>query len=141
MIAGLVSFVPYLGFIIGIVASVIAALVQFHDAFHLVLVLVVFGVGSLLESYILVPKLVGDRIGLHPVAVIFAVLAFGELFGFMGVLLALPMASIAMVLLRFLRERYEASALFAGREPPKIVLAPGEEVEPPPEVREAPSEP
>src|SRR6185437_3046666 len=140
MIAGLVSFVPYLGFIIGIVASVIAALVQFHDAFHLVLVLAVFGVGNLLESYILVPKLVGDRIGLHPVAVIFAVLAFGELFGFIGVLLALPMASIAMVLLRFLRERYEASSLFAGREPPKIVLESSEEIEPaPPEVREAPS--
>ena len=145
MIAGLVSFVPYLGFIIGIVASVIAALVQFHDAFHLVLVLVVFGVGNLLESYILVPKLVGDRIGLHPVAVIFAVLAFGELFGFIGVLLALPMASIAMVLLRFLRERYEASSLFAGREQPKIVSASGGPVEAtddaPPEDREPPSEP
>ena len=145
MIAGLVSFVPYLGFIIGIVASVIAALVQFHDAFHLVLVLAVFGVGNLLESYILVPKLVGDRIGLHPVAVIFAVLAFGELFGFIGVLLALPMASIAMVLLRFLRERYEASSLFAGREPPKIVSVSGEPVETsadaPPEDREPPSEP
>jgi len=145
MIAGLVSFVPYLGFIIGIVASVIAALVQFHDAFHLVLVLVVFGVGSLLESYILVPKLVGDRIGLHPVAVIFAVLAFGELFGFVGILLALPMASIAMVLLRFLRERYEASSLFAGREQPEVVLAPREPAEeteaPPPENREVPSEP
>jgi len=145
MIAGLVSFVPYLGFIIGIVASVIAALVQFHDAFHLVLVLVVFGVGSLLESYILVPKLVGDRIGLHPVAVIFAVLAFGELFGFVGILLALPMASIAMVLLRFLRERYEASSLFAGREPPKIGPVSGGPVEAtdaaPPEDREPPSEP
>ena len=125
MIAGLVSFVPYLGFIIGIVASLIAVLVQFHDAYHLILVLVVFGVGNLLESYVLVPKLVGDRIGLHPVAVIFAVLAFGELFGFIGVLLALPMASIAMVLLRFLRDRYEASTLFAGREPPKIVSASG----------------
>jgi predicted PurR-regulated permease PerM len=145
MIAGLVSFVPYLGFIIGILASVIAALVQFHDAYHLVLVLVVFGIGNLLESYVLVPKLVGDRIGLHPVAVIFAVLAFGELFGFIGVLLALPMASIAMVLLRFLRERYEASSLFAGHEPPKIVSAsggPAGEIEsPPPEDREAPSEP
>ncbi|MBU6478060.1 MAG: AI-2E family transporter [Xanthomonadaceae bacterium] len=145
MIAGLVSFVPYLGFIIGIVASVIAALVQFHDALHLILVLVVFGIGSLLESYILVPKLVGDRIGLHPVAVIFAVLAFGELFGFMGVLLALPMASIAMVLLRFLRERYEASSLFAGREHPKIVSASGGPVkatdDAPREDREPPSEP
>jgi predicted PurR-regulated permease PerM len=111
----------------------------------LVLVLVVFGVGNLLESYILVPKLVGNRIGLHPVAVIFAVLAFGELFGFIGVLLALPMASIAMVLLRFLRERYEASSLFAGREQPKIISAAGvpvEKAEPPPaENREPPSEP
>jgi predicted PurR-regulated permease PerM len=88
---------------------------------------------------------VGDRIGLHPVAVIFAVLAFGELFGFIGVLLALPMASIAMVLLRFLRERYEASSLFAGHEAPKIVSVPGGPVEeiaaPPPEDREVPSEP
>jgi predicted PurR-regulated permease PerM len=138
MIAGLVSFVPYLGFIIGIVASLIAVLVQFHDAFHLILVLVVFGVGNLLESYVLVPKLVGDRIGLHPVAVIFAVLAFGELFGFIGVLLALPMASIAMVLLRFLRGRYEASRLFGGHEPPKIVSASGTPVE---EAREVPPVP
>lgn len=129
MIAGLVSFVPYLGFIVGIVASIIAVLVQFHDTFHLVLVLVVFGIGNLLESYVLVPKLVGDRIGLHPVAVIFAVLAFGELFGFIGVLLALPMASIAVVLLRFLRERYEASPLYAGHEPPKIVSSSGETIE------------
>jgi predicted PurR-regulated permease PerM len=125
MIAGLVSFVPYLGFIIGILASIVAALVQFHDGYHVVLVLVVFGIGNLLESYVLVPKLVGDRIGLHPVAVIFAVLAFGELFGFIGILLALPMASIAVVLLRFLRERYEASALYAGRGPPKIVGSQG----------------
>lgn len=129
MIAGLVSFVPYLGFIIGIVASIIAVLVQFHDTFHLVLVLVVFGIGNLLESYVLVPKLVGDRIGLHPVAVIFAVLAFGELFGFIGVLLALPMASIGVVLLRFLRERYEASPLYAGRETPKIASSSGETIE------------
>jgi predicted PurR-regulated permease PerM len=138
MIAGLVSFVPYLGFIIGIVASLVAVLVQFHDAYHLILVLVVFGVGNLLESYVLVPKLVGDRIGLHPVAVIFAVLAFGELFGFIGVLLALPMASIAMVLLRFLRDRYEASTLFAGREPPKIVSASGTPVQ---DAKEPPSVP
>ncbi|MBS0381146.1 MAG: AI-2E family transporter [Proteobacteria bacterium] len=143
MVAGLVSFVPYLGFIIGIVASIIAALVQFHDALHLVLVVVVFLVANVLENYFLVPKLVGDKIGLHPVAVIFAVLAFGELFGFIGVLLALPMASIAMVLLRFLRERYQASPLYAGsNETPKIVSASGEPVaEPPPGDREPPSEP
>lgn len=145
MVAGLVSFVPYLGFIIGIVASIIAALVQFHDALHLVLVVVVFLIANVLENYVLVPKLVGDRIGLHPVAVIFAVLAFGELFGFIGVLLALPMASIAMVLLRFLRERYEASSLYAGRQQPRIVSASGDPVEEgeraSPENREPPSEP
>lgn len=129
MIAGVVSFVPYLGFIIGIVASVIATLVQFHDVYHLVWVLVVFGVGNLLESYVLVPKLVGDRIGLHPVAVIFAVLAFGQLFGFMGILLALPMASVVMVLLRFLRERYEASPLYAGQAPAKAGAVPGKPAE------------
>ena len=141
MVAGLVSFVPYLGFIIGIVASIIAALVQFHDTLHLILVVVVFLVANVLENYVLVPKLVGDRIGLHPVAVIFAVLAFGELFGFIGVLLALPMASVAMVLLRFLRERYQASPLYAGRETPQIVTpsgqpaapAPTDAAEPPPE--------
>ncbi|HEX7349218.1 MAG TPA: AI-2E family transporter [Rhodanobacteraceae bacterium] len=119
MLAGVVSFVPYLGFIIGIVASVIATLVQFHDTFHLVLVLIVFGIGSVLESYVLVPKLVGDRIGLHPVAVMFAILAFGELFGFVGILLALPLAAVATVLLRFLRDRYQASALYAGGPPPQ----------------------
>ncbi|HET7931050.1 MAG TPA: AI-2E family transporter [Rhodanobacteraceae bacterium] len=128
IVAGVVSFVPYLGFIVGIVASVIAALVQFHDVFHLVLVLVVFGIGSLLESYVLVPKLVGDRIGLHPVAVMFAVLAFGELFGFIGILLALPMAAVALVLLRFLRERYQASHLYTAQDAPKIVSSLGEPV-------------
>ncbi|MGH8126473.1 MAG: AI-2E family transporter, partial [Rhodanobacteraceae bacterium] len=144
MIAGVVSFVPYLGFIIGIVASIIAVLVQFHDVFHLVLVLVVFGIGSVLESYILVPKLVGDRIGLHPVAVIFAVLAFGELFGFIGILLALPLASIAMVLLRFLRGRYEASPLYAGPRPPIVSGSRGSIEAPgggPPDEREPPPEP
>ena len=142
MVAGLVSFVPYLGFIIGIAASIIAALVQYHDMYHLALVLLVFVIGNVLEGYVLVPKLVGDRIGLHPVAVIFAVLAFGELFGFMGVLLALPMASIVMVLLRFLRERYQASPLYAGREPPQIVSVSGEPAKAaPPDGREPPAEP
>jgi predicted PurR-regulated permease PerM len=125
MIAGLVSFVPYLGFIIGIVASLIAVLVQFHDVYHLILVLVVFGVGNLLESYVLVPKLVGDRIGLHPVAVIFAVLAGGELFGFIGVLVALPVAAVAMVLLRYAHERYRHSAMYQSGAEPRIV-APGQ---------------
>lgn len=115
MIAGLVSFVPYLGFITGLFASLIAALVQYHDWQHLALVLLVFGVGQVLEGYVLVPRLVGGKIGLHPVAVIFAVLAFGELFGFLGVLLALPISSVLMVLLRYAQERYTASALYDER--------------------------
>lgn len=112
MIAGLLSFVPYLGFIIGFGAALIAVLVQYGDWAHLLMVCGVFGVGQLLEGYVLVPKLVGDKIGLHPVAVIFAVLAGGYLFGFLGVLLALPAASVMLVLLRYLSERYRRSNLY-----------------------------
>ena len=112
--AGLVSFVPYLGFITGLIAALIAVLVQYGtDWLHLVLVLCVFGAGQLLESYVLVPKLVGDKIGLHPVAVMFAVLAGAQLFGFFGVLVALPLAAVAVVLLRYAHERYIASTLYA----------------------------
>ncbi|KRE84817.1 hypothetical protein ASG75_13115 [Rhodanobacter sp. Soil772] len=122
MVAGLLSFVPYLGFIIGFVAAIVAALVQYGDWPHVLLVCGVFAVGQLLEGYVLVPKLVGDKIGLHPVAVMFAVLAGGYLFGFLGVLLALPAASVIMVLLRYLIERYRMSELYneAGPEDPVI---------------------
>jgi predicted PurR-regulated permease PerM len=122
MVAGLLSFVPYLGFIIGFVAAIIAALVQYGDWMHVLLVCGVFAVGQLLEGYVLVPKLVGDKIGLHPVAVMFAVLAGGYLFGFLGVLLALPAASVIMVLLRYLIERYRMSELYneAGPEDPVV---------------------
>jgi len=126
MIAGLISFVPYLGAITGVFMAVIAALVQYQDLTHVLLVLMVFGIGQTLEGYVLVPKLVGDKIGLHPVAVIFAVLAGGELFGFLGVLLALPVASVVMVLLRYAHERYTASKLYQSQDEPMIVL-PGEE--------------
>jgi predicted PurR-regulated permease PerM len=112
MVAGLLSFVPYLGFIIGFAASLIAALVQHGDWTHVILVGVVFTIGQLLEGYVLVPRLVGGKIGLHPVAVIFAVLAGGHLFGFLGVLLALPAASVVMVLLRYMVERYRESELY-----------------------------
>ena len=112
MIAGLLSFVPYLGFIIGLIASLIAALVQYGDWLHIGLVLVVFAIGQLMEGYVLVPRLVGDKIGLHPVAVIFAVLAGGHLFGFLGVLLALPAAAVIMVVLRYAYERYRVSDLY-----------------------------
>ncbi len=112
LIAGLISFVPYLGSITGILMGLIAALVQYGDWLHLGLVVAVFVVGQLLEGYVLVPRLVGDRIGLHPLAVIFAVLAGGELFGFLGVLLALPTAAVLLVVLRYAHERYRASALY-----------------------------
>lgn len=118
MSAGLLSVVPYLGAFVGVVAAVAAAAFQFQDLWHVLLVLLVFGVGQTLESSLLTPKLVGDRIGLHPVAVIFAVLAGGQLFGFLGILLALPVASALNVLVSWLHERYRESELYgksAGR--------------------------
>ena len=121
IVAGLLTFVPYLGPTSGVVLGVLAALMQYGDWKHIAGVLAVFGIGQLIESYWLTPKLVGDRIGLHPVAVIFAVLAGGQLFGFLGMLLALPMAAVVNVLLRYAHERYTQSHLYAG-ERPTIVL-------------------
>ena len=114
VIAGLLTFVPYLGPAAIVVFGGTAALVQFGDWQHLTGVAVVFTVGQVIESYWLTPKLVGDRIGLHPMAVIFAVMAGGSLFGFLGMLLALPVAAVANVLLRFAHERYTGSRLYAG---------------------------
>src|SRR6056297_264444 len=113
--AGVISFVPYLGAIVGFGAGMVAALVQFGDWWHLALVALVFGVGQLAESFLLTPWLVGGRIRLHPVAVIFAVMAGGHLFGFLGVLIALPVAAVVMVLVRYAHQRYTGSSLYAGR--------------------------
>lgn len=115
MITGMLSFVPYLGVITGISISLIAALVQFGDFQHVLMVAIAFGIGQTLESFVLVPRLVGNKIGMHPVGVIFALMAGGQLFGFLGVLLALPVSAIAMVLLRYGHERYTSSKLYAGR--------------------------
>lgn len=113
LLAGLASIVPYMGFVVGIGAALVAALFQFGlDWYPLLGVLVVFTVGQLLEGMWLTPLLVGDRIGLHPVAVIFAILAGGQLFGFTGVLLALPVAAVIMVLLRHVHDFYKLSALY-----------------------------
>lgn len=112
MLAGLVSFVPYLGFIVGIFTAGIAAVMQFQELLPLIYVVAVFLVGQALEGMLLTPLLVGEKIGLHPVAVIFAVLAGGQLFGFFGILLALPVASVVMVLLRYTHERYVGSSLY-----------------------------
>lgn len=116
LVAGLVSFVPYLGFILGVLAAGIAALMQFHDLVHVLQVLLVFGAGQLLESFVLTPLLLGDRIGLHPLGVIFAIMAGGQLFGFFGVLLALPAAAVIGVLIRYAQERYLKSQLYAGQD-------------------------
>jgi predicted PurR-regulated permease PerM len=112
LLAGLMSFVPYLGVIVGIVTASLAALVQFQDLIHVIYSLIIFGIGQLLEGMVLSPRLIGERIGLHPVAVIFAVMAGGQLFGFFGVLLALPVAAVIVVLLRHSRELYFESDFY-----------------------------
>lgn len=114
MVAGLVSFIPYLGSVVGVAAACVAAIVQFQDVWSLIPVLLVFGVGQALEGMILTPWLVGDKVGLHPVAVIFAVLAGGQLFGFLGILLALPVASVIMVLIRHVHDLYKESDLYSA---------------------------
>ena len=106
LLAGAVSFVPYLGFIVGAVAAGIAAFMQFHDISMLVWVFGVFLAGQLLEGFVLTPWLIGDRLGLHPVAVIFSVMAGGQLFGFVGVMLALPVAAVLVVIFRHLQVGY-----------------------------------
>lgn len=114
VLAGLASIVPYMGFVVGIGAAVVAAFFQFGLApYPLLGVAAVFTVGQMLEGMLLTPLLVGDRIGLHPVAVIFAVLAGGQLFSFTGVLLALPVAAVIMVLLRHAHDLYKLSDLYA----------------------------
>ena len=113
MIAGLASIIPYLGFGVGIIAAVIATLFQFGiDWTHLALVIIVFMIGQAIEGYILQPFLLGDKIGLSPVAVVFAVLAGAQLAGFLGMLIALPVAAVIVVLLRHARECYEKSRLY-----------------------------
>lgn len=125
VMAGLLTFVPYLGPAAIVVFGGFAALVQYGDWQHLAGVAVVFTVGQIIESYWLTPKLVGDRIGLHPMAVIFAVMAGGTLFGFLGMLLALPVAAVVNVLLRYAQERYRESRLYVGDAPPapQIIVA------------------
>jgi len=112
--AGAISFIPYLGAATGLAVAVAIAWVQFASWPMVAVVAVVFVVGQLAESYVLTPRLVGDRIGLHPVWIIFALLAGGALFGFTGVLLAVPVAAVIGVLIRFGLKRYLASPLYTG---------------------------
>ncbi|MFJ4144678.1 AI-2E family transporter [Pseudomonas sp. NPDC089734] len=121
VIAGLAAIVPYMGFVIGIGAALVAGLFQFGgDLYPLLGIVAVFMIGQMLEGMVLTPLLVGDRIGLHPVAVIFAILAGGELFGFTGILLALPVAAVIMVLVRHIHDIYKGSEVYGGMEDPDL---------------------
>ncbi len=113
MLAGLASIVPYLGPIIGIGAGLLAGWFQFGEWFPLIWIAAVFIIGQLLESFIFTPLLVGDKIGLHPVTVIFAIMAGGQLFGFTGILIALPVAAVIMVFLRHLHDYYKDSEMYS----------------------------
>ncbi|SDI18000.1 AI-2E family transporter, partial [Nitrosomonas sp. Nm132] len=106
LLAGILVFVPYLGAIVGLALATFAAVMQFQEWSGVMAVWAVFGVGQLLESILITPWLVGERIGLHPVVVIFALLAFGQLFGFIGILLALPISAVMLVWLRHLHKQY-----------------------------------
>ena len=114
VLAGILTFIPYIGPTTVLVGGSAAALMQFGDWQHLVGVLAVWGVGQVLETYVLTPKLVGDRVGLSPVIVVFSVMTGGTLFGFLGMLLALPVASVANVLIRHLHSGYAASRFYLG---------------------------
>jgi predicted PurR-regulated permease PerM len=112
---GLAIFVPYVGFGIGLALALLAGLLEFASMKAVIMVAVVYGVGQLVESLYLTPRLVGERIGLHPLAVIFALLAFGQMFGFIGVLIALPASAVLLVAIRRVREQYLASDLYRSK--------------------------
>jgi predicted PurR-regulated permease PerM len=112
ILTGLLIFIPYVGFALGLVLALLTALLQFGNWYGVIVVAVVYGVGQLVESYYLTPKLVGNSIGLHPLAVIFALLAFGQVFGFFGMLLALPASAALLVALGRLKEAYLASDFY-----------------------------
>ena len=111
---GLAMFIPYLGFGLGMVLALLAGVLQFTGWYGLIAVLVVYGIGQVVEGFFLTPRLVGERIGLNPLMVIFALLAFGHLFGFAGVLVALPVSAVLAVAAQRLRGMYVESRLYGG---------------------------
>ncbi len=115
LFSGLISFIPYIGSMVGLILAVGVAIVQFWpDYLYVVLTLVVFFSGQFIEGNILQPKLVGSSVGLHPVWLMFALFAFGALFGFVGLLVAVPAAAAVGVLVRFALSRYLESDLYHG---------------------------
>jgi len=115
IVSGLLVFIPYVGVIVGVGLATLVSFTQFGQWSAVFWVWFIFGIGQLLEGLVVTPKFVGERIGLHPLAVVFALLACGQLFGFFGVLLALPMAAIVLVGLRHFKVWYLTSDLY--REP------------------------
>jgi predicted PurR-regulated permease PerM len=128
----LLVFIPFVGTLVGAITSIALALMQFDTWAPTIIIAAIFTVGSILEGYVLQPWLVGDRVGLHPVWIIFALLAGGVIFGFVGILLAVPVTAVIGVLCRFGLSRYLASALYAppglDGERHESVLAPEEPV-------------
>lgn len=112
ILTGLLAFIPYVGFTLGLLLATIAGLLQFEPWHALWVVALVYGIGQFIESFLLTPYLVGERIGLHPLAVIFTLMAFGQIFGFFGVLLALPVSAILLVALSRVKTAYFASAFY-----------------------------
>lgn len=115
---GLAVFIPYLGFGLGLVLALLAAVLQFQSLLGVALVGAVYAVGQVVESLYVTPRLLGERIGLHPIAVIFALMAFGHLFGFVGVLIALPASAVLLVAIRRARAQYLASDIYLHAAPP-----------------------
>ncbi len=115
ILTGLLSFIPYMGMLVGTVLGLSVAFFQTHDITHVLMVAAVFAAGQFVEGNFITPRLVGDKVGLHPVWIIFALLSGGALFGFLGVLIAVPLAAIVAVLVRFAIAQYLASSLYAER--------------------------
>ncbi|NLY64215.1 MAG: AI-2E family transporter [Alcaligenaceae bacterium] len=114
VITGLLVFIPYLGFGLGLLLAILSALLQFDGYYGLISVAIVFGIGQIFESLYLTPKIMGDRIGLHPLVIIFALFVFGEIFGFFGVLLALPISAALSVLIRRVYGQYRNSTFYTN---------------------------
>jgi predicted PurR-regulated permease PerM len=112
ILTGVLIFIPYVGFMLGLLLALLAAFLQFSSWYGLIAVGIIYGVGQIIESFLLTPRLVGERIGLHPLAVIFALLAFGEVFGFFGVLVALPASAALLVALKRVRTAYLTSDFY-----------------------------
>src|SRR3954466_42332 len=130
--SGIITFIPYVGSLTGLVLAGGVAVAQFWPEYTpIITVLVIFFVGQFLEGYVLAPKLVGESVGLHPVWLMFALFAFGYLLGFVGMLVAVPLAAAVGVLLRFALRQYRASALYTGEPPPREALPPPADVLPP----------